>query len=107
MIPTVTQATKTSKPTKKFFDEYIKDQVLASPKTTVNAKVIRAMKKLQALYNNDMNEIIKGAMQDKVAKNLNFLINLAMVTTNTMPVPKEPASFHEAGNYPNATSREK
>ena len=31
-----------------FFYEGINDQVIASPKTTTNAKVIRAMKKLQA-----------------------------------------------------------
>ena len=65
------------------------------------------MKKVQALYNNDANKIIKEATQDKVAKNLNFLIDLAMVTIDTMPVPEEPASFHEAWNHPNATSQEK
>ena len=46
-----------------FFDEDINNQVIASPKTTVNAKVIQAMKKLRALYNNDANKIIKEAMQ--------------------------------------------
>ena len=30
-----------------------------------------------------------------------------MVTTNTMPVPEEPASFDEAWNLPNSTSWEK
>ena len=44
------------------------------------------MKKLQALYNDDAKKIIKEAMQDNVVENLNFLINLAMVTTDTMPV---------------------
>ena len=52
-----------------FFDEDNNDQVISSYKTTVNAKVIWAMKKLQASYNNDVNKIIKEAMQDKVAKN--------------------------------------
>ena len=36
-----------------FFDKDINDQVKASPKTTINAKVVWAMKKLQALYNDD------------------------------------------------------
>ena len=47
------------------------------------------MKKLQALYNDDTNKIIKEATQVKVSENLNFLIDLAMVTTLTMPVPEE------------------
>ena len=54
------------------------------------------MKKLQALYNDDANITIKEATQVKVTKNLNFLINLAMVTINTMPVPEQPASFDDA-----------
>ena len=65
------------------------------------------MKKLQALCNNDVNKIIKEAVQVKVSKNFNFLINLAMVITNTMPVPEEPTIFIEAWNHPNATSQEK
>ena len=46
-------------------------------------------------------------MEEKVIKNLTFFINLVMVTSDTMPVPKEPASFHEAQNHPNATSHKK
>ena len=88
-----------------FFDEDINDQVIALPITTVNAKVIWA--KLQALYNDGANKIIKEVMQVKVSKNLNFLIVLAMVTTETMPVPEEPVSFNEAWNHSNATSSEK
>ena len=61
------------------------------------------MKKLQVLYNDDTNKIIKKAMQIKVSENLNLLINLAMVTSITMPVPEEPASFNEAWNHPIAT----
>ena len=68
-----------------FFDKDINDQVIASPKTTANAKVIRAMKKLQASCNDDANKIIKEAMQVKVSENLNFLINY------TMQVPEEPS----------------
>ena len=51
-----------------------------------------------------MNKIIKEATQEKVAKKLNFFIDLAMVTTDTMPVPEEPTSLNEAWNHPNATS---
>ena len=65
------------------------------------------MKKLQASYNNDATKVIKEATQVKVSKNLNFLINLAMVTTDTMPVPEEPVSFIEAWNHPNTVSQEK
>ena len=58
------------------------------------------MKKLQASYNDSINKIIKEAMQVKVSKNVNFLIDSAMVTTKTMPVPEEPVSFNEAWNHP-------
>ena len=87
-----------------FFDEDINNQVIASPKITVNTKVIQAMKKLPASHNNDANKIIKEVMQDKVIENLNFLIHLAMVTTNSMLIPEEPTSFNEAWNHPCATS---
>ena len=86
------------------FDEDINDQDITSSKTTVNTKVVRVIKKFQASYNNDAHKIIKEATQDKVAKNLHFLIHLAMVTTDTMPVPEIPISFNEAWNHPNANS---
>ena len=55
------------------------------------------MKKLQALYNDDANKIVEQATQEKSAiENLNFLINLAMVTTDTKPVPEEPKTFTKA-----------
>ena len=87
-----------------FFDKDINDQVIASPKTAVNAKVVQAMKKLQASYNNDANKIIKEVTKVKVTKNLNFLIDLAMVTTKNKQVPEEPVLFNEAWNNPNAVS---
>ena len=59
------------------------------------------------MYNDDANKIIKEATQVKVAKNLNFLIDLAMVTTDTMSVLEKPPSFDVAWNHPNATSQEK
>ena len=86
-----------------FFDEDIDDQVKATPKTTISAKVVQAMKKLQASYNDNASKIIEQATKEKSAiKNSNFLINLAMVTGNTKPVPEEPKTFTEAWNHPNA-----
>ena len=86
----------------KLFDEDINDPVKVSPQTTVNTKVVWAMKKLKALYNEDANKIIKEATPDKIAiKNLNFLIHLAMVTLDTKPVPEEPTTFAKAWNHPN------
>ena len=42
------------------------------------------MKKLQTFYNEDANKIIKQATNEESAiENLNFLIDLAMVTNNT------------------------
>ena len=44
-------------------------------------------------------------MEEKSAiKNLNFLIDLAMMTTDTKPVPEEPKTFTKAWNHPNASS---
>ena len=65
------------------------------------------MKKLQASYNEDTTKIIKEATHDKAIKNLNSLINLAMVTIDTMPVPEEPKTFVKACNHPNANSHAK
>ena len=48
------------------FDEDINEEVKATPKTTINTKVVHAMKKLQALCNHDANKIIKQATQEKV-----------------------------------------
>ena len=63
------------------------------------------MKKLQALYNDDDHKIVKQAMNEKSAiKNLNFLINLSIVSTDTEPVPEEPKTFTQAWNYPNINS---
>ena len=61
------------------------------------------MKKLQASYKEDVNKIIQKAIQDKAIKNLSFLINLAMVTTDTMPVPEEPTTFAKVGTIPMQT----
>ena len=63
------------------------------------------MKKLQALYNCNANKIIKQAINETgPIENLNFLINLAMVTTDTKPVPEEPKTFTKAWNHPNVNS---
>ena len=89
----------------KFFDEDIDDQVKATPQTTIKTKVVGAMKKLKALYNNNANKNVKQATQEKsVVKNLNFLINLAMATNDTTPVLEEPKTFSKASDHPNANS---
>ena len=54
------------------------------------------MKNLQASYNEDSTKIIEEATHNKAIENLNFLIDLAMVITDTMPVPEEPMTFAEA-----------
>ena len=64
------------------FDEDIDDTVIASPKTMINTKVIQAMKKLQASYNNNANKIIEEVFNFQVSKSLNFLIDLAMAPPN-------------------------
>ena len=43
----------------KVFDEDVNDQFKISPQTTINAKVVPALKKLKALYKNNANKIIK------------------------------------------------
>ena len=66
------------------------------------------MKKLQAFYKNDSNKIVKKATKEKSAiENFNFLINLAMVTNNTKPVPEETKTFNKAWDHPNANSHTK
>ena len=73
--------------------------------TTVNARVVCAMKKLQAPYNNDAKKIIEEAAQEQNEKeNLIFLINLAMVASNTKPIKDEPWMFNEAWNNLNPES---
>ena len=61
------------------FNEDIGKEVKVTPNTTFNAKVVHAMKKLKASYNNNANKIIKQATQEKCAiENLNFLIDPTM-----------------------------
>ena len=83
-----------------FFHKDINHKVIASHKTTVNAKVVQAMKKLQASYNYDANKIIKEVTQVKVTSNLNFLINLAMDTKDTNQVPEEHVCSMNVGIIP-------
>ena len=62
------------------------------------------MKKFQASYNDDDNKIVKQATKEKTAiKNLNFLIDLAMVTTDIKPIPEEPRPSPEPGTIPMQT----
>ena len=90
-----------------FFDKDVNEQVKALPTTPIDSKLIWAMKKIQALYNDDANKIIKEGTHVKTTKNLNFLVDLAMITTESVSVPGEPTSFNEAWNHPDITHREK
>ena len=47
-----------------FFEEQVDDKIKVTPKTTLNPKVVHAMKNLQALYNNHANKIVKQAAQE-------------------------------------------
>ena len=49
------------------FNKDIDNKVEVTPKTTINAKVTHAMKKLQALFDNGVNKIIKQAKKEKCA----------------------------------------
>ena len=40
------------------FEDQIDDEIHMTPKTTLNSKVVRAMKNLQASYNEDANMIV-------------------------------------------------
>ena len=55
------------------------------------------MKKLQALCNKNANKIAN--------ENLNFLVDLAMVASNTKPTKDEPQTFHEAWKSSQADSQ--
>ena len=43
------------------FEEDINEEVKVTPKTTINAKMMQAMKQLQASYNNNANKIVEQA----------------------------------------------
>ena len=47
------------------FEEQIQDEIEVIPKTTFNPKLVKAVKNLQALYNEDTNMIIEQALQEK------------------------------------------
>ena len=74
-----------------FFDQDISKEVKVTRKFTINVKVVGAVKKLQALYRYDANKIIKQATEEKgTIENLDFLINLSMVSNNVKPKLDEP-----------------
>ena len=76
-----------------------------TPKTTINAKVVQAIKKLQALYNNYTNKNVKQATQKRSAnKNLNFFIDLVLVANDTKQNLDELQMFNKAWNHPNEES---
>ena len=75
-----------------FFNKDIDNEVKATPKTTINAIVVCAMKELQLQASNKRKNSIN---------NLKFLIDLAMVTNTTKPAPEEPQTFNKAWNHLN------
>ena len=83
------------------FDEDANDEVEATPKTTVNARVVHAVRKFQTSYNNNVNKIAKKASQEKSSKNIDFfyLTTFTMVAEDTKPIEDEPLTFHEVWNH--------
>ena len=67
--------------------------------------MLHAIKKLQAVYNEDANKLIKQVAQEKFAKqNLIILIafaTIAMVTEDKISTKDEPQTFNEAWNHAN------
>ena len=90
------------------FDKNIRDKVKVTPKTTINANVVCAIKKLQTSYNDNADTIVKQAVQEKSAiKNSNFLIDVAMVSYDTKQTLKESQMFNKAWNHPKKDSLRK
>ena len=80
----------------------------SNPQNHYQCKSGSCNEKIQASYNDNANKIVKQATKEKSAiKNLNFLINLALVTIDTKPVPEEPQTFNEALDHPNKNSWKK
>ena len=80
-------------------------------RTTIITKVVQAMKKLQASYNEATNIIVKGEAQEKKCKTkFEFLMDLAifaMVEEDTKPTKDKPHTFSKAWNHPNVESQRK
>ena len=62
----VSDSESNNKSKENHFDEDINEEIKADLKTTINIKVVHAMKKLQALYDDDANKIVKEAAQEEV-----------------------------------------
>ena len=76
-----------------FFDKDINNQVEATPNTSINAKVVHTMKNLQVLSNDDTTKFSSKLLKKNAIKNLNFLIDLAMVTNDIKLAPEKPQIF--------------
>ena len=60
-----------------FFKQDIDEELGVTPETTLNSKLPRIMKNLQASYNGDVNNIISQANQENALnENLNFLTDV-------------------------------
>ena len=72
-------------------------EVKAAPETTINTKVVCAIKNFKL-------HIIIMSTHNKI---FNLMINLAMVASITKPTVDEPQKFNKAWNHPNIESKRK
>ena len=92
-------------------------EVVPSPVTTVNHKVINAMKKLSASYNPEADKVIdritrgntniETGRDTTVVETANFLMDIGMIAKENHNDPEEPTSFQEAYNHPDPVQRKK
>ena len=76
----VSDAESDVKVNENLFNKDIDDENEATPKNTVNVKVVQIMKNMQAWYNKDANKIVKKVAQEKATKeSLIFFIELATI----------------------------
>ena len=86
----------------------IKNEIEVTTKTTLNPKVVRAMKNLQASHDENANNIVDHATWEKAMKE-NFILSIylatiATVAEDTVPSEDEPQTFNEAWNHSNPKS---
>ena len=71
-----------------------------TPKTTINTTVVRAKKNTTSTKMMPTKLLSKLYKEKKAIKNLNFLIDLAMVSNNTKPYLKSPKHSTKPGVIP-------
>ena len=92
------------------------DEVVPTRQTTVNTKVLRAMKKLSTSYNEDADKVIEQLSRNTNTEAgrvngeneiSNFLMDIAMIAKGLPDISDEPKSFQEAYNHPDPIKRRK